>query len=295
MKKGINIWSFRGDASIAECIQLAKEAGFEGIELSLNKDGELGLQAGDQEVKNIKAQLEDANLEIAGLATGLYWDYPMTSDDPAVREKAIDICKKQLELAAAFGVDAILVIPGAVGVDFIPGSAVIDYEVAYERAQEGIRKLVPYAESAGVAIAIENVWNKFLLSPLELRTFIDEIGSDYVGSYFDVGNVVHSGYPEHWIRILGSRIKKVHFKDYRRQAGGLHGFVDLLAGDVDYPAVVEALKGIGYDNYVTAEMIPAYTHYSDQIIFNTSNAMDAILGRTPTLRQTPVREQLGQS
>lgn len=93
MKKGINIWSFRGDASIAECIQLAKEAGFEGIELSLNKDGELGLQAGDQVVKNIKAQLEDANLEIAGLATGLYWDYPMTSDDPAVREKAIDICK----------------------------------------------------------------------------------------------------------------------------------------------------------------------------------------------------------
>ena len=97
---------------------------------------------------------------------------------------------------------------GAVGVDFVPGSAVIDYEYAYERAQESIRKLVPYAESAGVAIAIENVWNKFLLSPLELRTFIDEIGSDYVGSYFDVGNVVHNGYPEHWIRILGERIKK---------------------------------------------------------------------------------------
>lgn len=295
MKKGINIWSFPGDASISDCIRLAKEAGFEGIELSLNQTGELGLQAGDKEVQAIAAQLKEADLDIAGLATGLYWEYPMTSDDPAVREKAMDICKKQLELASAFGVDAILVIPGAVGVDFVPGSAVIDYEYAYERAQESIRKLVPYAESAGVAIALENVWNKFLLSPLELRNFIDEIGSEYVGSYFDVGNVVHNGYPEHWIRILGERIKKVHFKDYRRQAGGLHGFVDLLAGDVNYPAVVEALRLIGYDNYVTAEMIPAYTHYSEQIIFNTSNAMDAILGRTPSLRKPDARQHQGQS
>lgn len=290
MKKGINIWSFSGDTSISNCIQLAKEAGFDGIELSLDQTGELSLQSGDKEVQRITKQLKDADLEIAGLATGLYWDYPMTSDDEAIREKAMDVCKKQLELASAFGVDAILVIPGAVGVDFIPGSAVTDYEVAYERAQESIRKLVPYAQSAGVAIAIENVWNKFLLSPLELRTFIDEIGSNYVGSYFDVGNVVHNGYPEQWIRILGERIKKVHFKDYRRQAGGLHGFVDLLAGDVDYPAVMESLRSIGYDNYVTAEMIPAYTHYSEQIIFNTSNAMDAILGRTPTLRKSNVHQ-----
>ncbi|KOP67101.1 xylulose 5-phosphate 3-epimerase [Bacillus sp. FJAT-18019] len=288
MKKGINIWSFSGETSISDCIRLAKEAGFDGIELSLDQTGELSLQSGDKEVQRITEQLKDADLEIAGLATGLYWDFPMTSDDPAIREKAMDVCKKQLELAAAFGVDAILVIPGAVGVDFIPGSAVTDYELAYERAQESIRKLVPYAQSAGVAIAIENVWNKFLLSPLELRTFIDEIGSNYVGSYFDVGNVVHNGYPEQWIRILGERIKKVHFKDYRRQAGGLHGFVDLLAGDVDYPAVMESLRSIGYDNYVTAEMIPAYTHYSEQIIFNTSNAMDAILGRTPTLRKPNV-------
>lgn len=112
-----------------------------------------------------------------------------------------------------------------------------------------------------------------------MKQFIDAVGSDYVGSYFDVGNVVYSGYPEHWIQILGSRIKKVHFKDYRRQAGGLHGFVDLLAGDVDYPAIVKELQAIGYDNYVTAEMIPGYTHYGTQMIYNTSAAMDAILGR----------------
>ncbi|RJE82616.1 sugar phosphate isomerase/epimerase [Paenibacillus sp. 1011MAR3C5] len=280
MKKGINIWSFRSDRTIQECARIAKQAGFDGLELSLNETGELGLEATDKEVLAIKSMLQDEGLEIAGLATGLYWDYAMTSEDEGKRQKAIDICKKQLELAAAFGVDAILVIPGAVGVDFIPGSEIVSYDRAYDRALEAIGKLAPHAEAAGVSIAIENVWNKFLLSPLELRGFIDAHNSPFVGSYFDVGNVVHSGYPEQWIRILGHRIKKVHFKDYRRQAGGLHGFVDLLAGDVDYPAVVQALTDIGYKGYATAEMIPPYTHHSDQIIFNTSKAMDAILGRS---------------
>ncbi|MEK3884053.1 sugar phosphate isomerase/epimerase family protein [Paenibacillus sp. PL2-23] len=279
MKKGINIWSFKEGSSIQACIELASKAGFDGIELSLNESGELGLDATDREVLAIKRQLDDAGLDIAGLATGLYWSYSMTSADASIRQKAMDVCKKQLELASAFGVDAILVIPGAVGVDFIPGSEVVPYDAAYERASEAIAKLVPFAAEAEVSIAIENVWNKFLLSPLELRGFVDAHNSEYVGSYFDVGNVVHSGYPEQWIRILGHRIKKVHFKDYRRQAGGLHGFVDLLAGDVDYPAVMTALREIGYNGYVTAEMIPAYTHHTEQIIYNTSAAMDAILGR----------------
>ncbi|MBH5320228.1 sugar phosphate isomerase/epimerase [Paenibacillus sp. GSMTC-2017] len=280
MKKGINIWSFKEGTAIKECIQIAKQAGFDGIELSLNEEGELGLGASDKDILKIKSYVEEAELEVAGLATGLYWANSMTSNDEINRNRAIDICKKQLEIASAFGVDAILVIPGTVGVDFIPGVEVVDYDRAYDRAMEAIGKLTPYAASAGVSIAIENVWNKFLLSPLELRTFIDVHNSKFVGSYFDVGNVVYSGYPEQWIRILGHRIKKVHFKDYRREAGGLHGFVDLLAGDVNYPAVMEALREIGYSNYVTAEMIPSYVHHSEQIIFNTSNAMDAILGRT---------------
>ncbi|WP_059041050.1 sugar phosphate isomerase/epimerase family protein [Paenibacillus rubinfantis] len=279
MKKGINIWSFREGTTIAESARLAKAAGFEGIELSLNEDGELGLQTTDKEAGQIRRVVEDAGLEIAGLATGLYWTYSMTSNEESNRTKAADICKKQLELAAALGVDAILVIPGAVGVDFIPGSEVVPYDKAYDRALEAISKLSAEAEKAGVSIGIENVWNKFLLSPLEMRGFLDAIHSPYVGSYLDIGNVLYAGYPEHWVRILGSRIKKVHFKDYRREAGGLHGFVDLLAGNVDYPAVVAALHEVGYTNYVTAEMIPHYEHHSEQIIFNTSAAMDAILGR----------------
>ncbi|NGM82905.1 sugar phosphate isomerase/epimerase [Paenibacillus sp. 7124] len=280
MKKGINIWSFSEGTPIKECVRLAKAAGFDGIELSLNESGEMGLQTTEKEARELRDSIAEAGLEIAGLATGLYWSYAMTSESEANRTKAMDVCKKQLELAAVLGADTILVIPGAVGVDFIPGSEVVSYDKAYDRALESIGKLAPEAERLGVSIGIENVWNKFLLSPLEMRGFIDAVGSRFVGSYLDVGNIVHSGYPEQWVRILGDRIKKVHFKDYRREAGGLHGFVDLLAGDVDYPAVVSALKEIGYDGYVTGEMIPAYKHYTEQIIFNTSASMDAILGRT---------------
>ena len=151
--------------------------------------------------------------------------------------------------------------------------------MVYERALEGLSALKSYAEGLEVNIGLENVWNKFLLSPMEMRDFIDKVDSEYVGSYFDVGNTLYCSYPEDWVRILGKRIKKVHFKDYRMEAGGLHGFVDLLAGDVDYPEVVRALEEIGYDDWVSAEMIPNYKHYTETIIYNTSNAMDKILRR----------------
>ncbi|MFF2091466.1 sugar phosphate isomerase/epimerase family protein [Paenibacillus sp. NPDC058174] len=280
MKKGINAWSFPADLSVRESILLAADAGFDGIELSLNATGELSLESTEEQLREIRSIADDAGIALTSLASGLYWDYPLTSANAETRQKAKDVAKKQLESAAILGVDTILIVPGAVGVDFIPGSEVVPYDQAYDNALEGFQSLAPLAEAVKVAIGIENVWNKFLLSPLEMRGFIDAVGSDYVGSYFDVGNVVYAGYPEHWISILNKRIKKVHFKDYRRQAGGLHGFVDLLAGDVNYPEVVKALGEIGYDDYVIAEMIPPYTHHTKQIIYNTSAAMDAILGRT---------------
>jgi L-ribulose-5-phosphate 3-epimerase len=279
VKKGINIWSFPEGMPIAECVRLAAEAGFEGIELALNEDGELSLDAGEREIRTIQQTAADAGIALSSLATGLYWKYSLTSGDASIREKAMSVARRQLEVAAALGVDTILVVPGAVGVDFIPDAEVVPYDLAYDRALEAMHALSETAESYKVAIGIENVWNKFLLSPLELRHFIDHVNSPYVGSYLDVGNMLFAGYPEHWIRILGPRIKKVHFKDYRRAAGGLHGFVDLLAGDVNYPEVVRALEEIGYDSFVTAEMIPPYTHHGTAIIQNTSTAMDAILGR----------------
>ncbi|GGI45334.1 hexulose-6-phosphate isomerase [Paenibacillus marchantiophytorum] len=279
MKKGINMWSFPSSLTVKQAITLAKEAGFDGIELALSETGELSLESSAEEIQGYLAFAQETGIEISSLASGLYWDYSLTSGQPQTREKAKSIVKKQLEFASILGVNTILVVPGAVGVDFIPGAEVVPYDQAYDYALEAFQELAAEAEARNVSIGIENVWNKFLLSPLEMRDFIDKINSPFVGAYFDVGNVLYAGYPEHWIAILNKRIKKVHFKDYRRAAGGLHGFVDLLAGDVNYPEVVKALEAIGYNDYVIAEMIPSYTHHGEQIIFNTSGAMDAILGR----------------
>ena len=278
MKKGINIWSFP-QGTIKDSLTFAKNAGFEGVELALNDEGELSIQSTEAEIKQIKRMADDMGLSLYSLSCGLCWDYRLSDDDPTMRKKAKDMIKKQLDTAKTLGADTILVIPGVVNVEFSNPEKKVAYDVVYERALEGLNELKLYAEALKVNIGLENVWNKFLLSPMEMRDFIDKIGSDYVGSYLDVGNTLYCGYPEDWVRILGNRIKKVHFKDYRIQAGGLHGFVDLLAGDVDYPEVVKALKEIGYDGWVSAEMIPNYKHHTDAIIYNTSYAMDRILGR----------------
>ena len=149
----------------------------------------------------------------------------------------------------------------------------------YAAPEALLQKIEPHARALGVRIGVENVWNNFLLSPLEMARFLDELNSPYIKAYFDVGNVMYSGYPEHWIRILGKRIKKVHFKDYRRDAKGLAGFVDLLAGDVDWVKVIDAFEAVGYTGWASAEMCPTYRLYTDQMIYNASAAMDCILRR----------------
>jgi hexulose-6-phosphate isomerase len=152
--------------------------------------------------------------------------------------------------------NAYLYVPGAVDVFFDPNAEVVPYDVCYARAQAAISALLPTAESLNVAVCIENVWNKFLLSPLEMRAFIDSFDSPQVGAYFDVGNVLLTGYPDQWIRILGQRIRRIHIKDYQIAAGGDTGFCDLLDGDVNFEAVKLALAEIGYNGYVTAEILP---------------------------------------
>jgi hexulose-6-phosphate isomerase len=278
MKKGINIWSFPA-GTIRESLALAKDAGFEGVELALNGTGELSMESSEAEIREIKKTADDMGLSLYSLSSGLCWDYRLSDDDPKLRAKAKDMIKKQLETAKILGADTALVLPGVVNVSFSSPEKKVAYDIVYERALEGIGELKSYAESLQVNIGLENVWNKFLLSPMEMRDFIDKIDSKYVGSYLDVGNTLYCGYPEDWVRILGSRIKKIHFKDYRMEAGGAHGFVDLLAGDVDYPEVVKALGEIGYEDWVSAEMIPNYKHHTSAIIYNTSYAMDRILGR----------------
>lgn len=279
MKKGISIWSFPA-MSLNDSFALAKKAGFEGVEVALDeKNGEITLNSTEKELLEIKKQAENNGIELYSVASGLYWSYFLNDDDEKVRIKARDIAKKQLECASVLGCETILVIPGCVNAEFAAPGKVLDYETSYYRSLESINKVKEYAAQYKVEIGLENVWNKFLLSPLEMRSFIDAVDSEWVGSYLDIGNTLAFGYPEHWISTLNKRIKKVHFKDYRTEAGGLHGFVDLLAGDVNYPAVVEMLGKVGYDGWVTAEMIPNYKYHTETIIYNTSNAMDAILGR----------------
>lgn len=280
MKKGVNYWIFEAGLTAAEAFRLAREAGYEGVELTLaESDGPLHLGTTDEECDLLKKAAAEAGIELYSVATGLYWTYSLTSDDPEQREKAKSIVRKQLHLAARLGCDRILVVPGAVSVSFAPELGVVPYETVYNRSLEAIKELASEAERLQVKLCVENVWNNFLLSPVEMRDYIDKIGSPWVKVYFDVGNVVKFGYPEHWITALGDRIGSIHFKDFRRASENLSGFVDLLAGDVNYPAVMDALNSVGYDSWVTAEMVPPYTYYPRTIVYNTSRSMDAILGR----------------
>ncbi|NLY52214.1 MAG: sugar phosphate isomerase/epimerase [Firmicutes bacterium] len=275
MKKGINRWSMPADWSIQKCIEEAKGAGFQGIELVLEETGELSLESGEAQVKAIGDAAHKVGIELKSLATGLFWKYPLSAKDPKVQEKAKAVVVKALTVAQWLGADTILVVPGVVSAPFA-SSERVSYGEVWDRALGALRELAPEAEKRSVHIGIENVWSKFLLSPIEMREFIDAVGSDYVGAYFDVGNVLLYGFPEDWIRILGSRIKKVHFKDFRTSVGTLDGFVNLLEGDVNWPEVMAAFREIGYTDYAYAELTP-YRYHSGALIGDISRAMDWII------------------
>ena len=260
MKISASYWIFEGGLEgtlpIHKAMEQASQLGFDAIELGIASQGVLTHLTTQAECEAICAMANKNGLEISGVASGESWGSSPTSSDVKVREKILDFTKKALQITQWLGTDAYLYVPGAVDVFFLPEAEVVPYDVCYERAAEAISKLLPTAEKLGVSIAVENVWNKFLLSPLEMRDFIDKFKSTSVGAYFDVGNVLLTGYPDQWIRILGSRIKRVHIKDFKLSIGTADGFVDLLEGDVDFEAIKNALSEINYDGYVTAEMIP---------------------------------------
>jgi hexulose-6-phosphate isomerase len=241
---------------IAEAMQEAKDLGFDAIELAVAGQDVLTDHATQTQCEDIVATAQKIGIEIASVASGESWTCSPTASDPEHRAKIIDFTHKALQVTRWLGTDAYLFVPGAVDVFFLPDAEVIAYDVCYERAGEAVKQILPAAEETGVAICIENVWNKFLLSPLEMRDFIDSFNSKMVGAYFDVGNVLLTGYPEQWIRILAERIKRVHVKDFKLSFGTAEGFVDMLEGDVNFEAVKEALGQIGYNGYVTAEVLP---------------------------------------
>ncbi|HLH03440.1 MAG TPA: sugar phosphate isomerase/epimerase family protein [Bryobacteraceae bacterium] len=238
-------------ASIPERFQIARDAGFERVECPTTAD--------QKQAEEMKSSAEKAGLKIHSVMNMGHWKYPLSSADPAVVEKSLDIARISIRNAHLWGADTVLIVPAVVD----PQTS---YRDAYTRSQAAIRKLLPLAEELHVIIAVEEVWNKFLLSPLEFAKYVDEFQSPWLRAYFDVGNVKLYGYPQDWIRTLGPRIAKLHIKDFSwRKAPGVDGniaeFVPLLEGDIDWRAVYEALRDIHYQGTATVELPsgdPAY-------------------------------------
>jgi L-ribulose-5-phosphate 3-epimerase len=260
MKIGVSYWMFPegldGKMPIKDALRQAKDLGFDSLELGIADTGVLTPRTTQRECEDIVAFARKTGIEISSLASGQSWFWSPSSSDAGTRGKILDFTRQALQVARWLGVDAYLYVPGSVDVFFLPEAEVVAYDVCYERAKAAVQSLLPTAESLGVSICVENVWNKFLLSPLEMRDFIDSFGSRRVASYFDAGNVLLTGYPDQWIDILNKRVQRVHVKDFRKSAGTVEGFVDLGQGDVDFAAVRRALAKIGYTGYVTAEVLP---------------------------------------
>jgi L-ribulose-5-phosphate 3-epimerase len=274
MKIGINHWAF-GDKNLADSFKLAKQAGFQSIEVNFAESGEITAKSTKSEMQKIKRVAAKIGIELSSMSSGLFWRYSFTSDKKEDREQAKKNATKMLELASFLEVETILIVPGHVW-SFAPEAGIIPYDIAYDRSLKAMTELAPIAEKYQVHIGIEHVWSKFLLSPLEYRDFIDKVGSKYLGAYFDVGNVLLYGFPEQWIRILGKRIKAVHFKDFKTQVATLEGFCPLLYGDVNWSEVMQAFREVKYNGYVTGELFPP-KQLPDQMIFDTAAAMKRIV------------------
>ena len=281
--KAINYWSFpgglEGDLDVFEALHLTKEHRFEALELGVFEAGALPLGVTETRCREIRAEADRLGVGLPSLASGLYWSRSLGDSDLASRVKAREDLERMIQIAAWLGAKTLLVIPGSVDVFFLPDRPPQPYEEVYKNATEGLHQVLPLAENLGVRLGIENVWNRFLMSPHEMAAFVDQFQSQWIGAYVDLANLMPFGYAEDWLRTLGKRVVGVHFKDFRRAVGTAEGFVDLLEGDVNWPELVKALDEIRYEGPVAAEMIPGYKHHPMVRVANASNAMDAILKR----------------
>lgn len=276
MKTGVSMFSFTEDADLKRIFPLIKKAGYDGVEPVFSEKGYLDEGTVPEKIDEIRKIAAEEGLEIPSVGVWSLWKYNLVSEHASVRRRAEDIVKRQIEAAKRLGAETVLVVPGYVGCDFVEKPERIRYDRAYERCVEAFKTLGSFGKQEGVDIGIENVWNRFLLSPLEMKRMLEEIGLPSVGAYFDVGNIMNIGYPEDWIEILGTHILKIHLSDYRTSQSGMGGFVDLFAGDVDFLKVAESLGGIGYDGWITLEMLPNYRQFPEVSIFSNRPAVEKI-------------------
>ncbi len=244
LKKGLGFGMIREDLSLTDKFKLVKDLGFDGVELNSPVDFKIS------EVLEAK---EKSGIELPSVVNKDHWQKPLSDPDPEVREACIQSVAKSLEEVKAFGGDTVLVVPGVVNEN-------VSYEQAYITALDSFRKLIPYVEKTGMQIAVENVWNNFLLSPVEAKQFVDEINHPLIGWYFDIGNILRYGWPEHWIKTLNNRIMKLHIKEFSRKImndeGLRKGFgVELLEGDNNWPVVMKSISEINHQGgWLTAEV-----------------------------------------
>ena len=233
------------DMSLGGTLSLCVEAGYDAVELTFTASGkDLNVEMSDDELAAVASRCAEAGVTIAASIAHYADRGNLMSRDPAERRACSRCLARSVEIAGRIGTDAVLLHPGQLHAE---GT----YSEAWDDLVGPLRDLAPLAERHRAAIAVENVWNKFMLSPREAVQLTDEVGSDWVGIYLDTANMMAYGYPEHWIRDLGGRIKKVHLKDFDRGSGS---FVDLMDGDTDWPTVIAGLRAIGYDDTLIHEV-----------------------------------------
>ena len=283
MKKSINLWAFPypDRMSLRESMELAKRAGFDGIELNYDLESDLSPKASSKDFEKIRRMADDIGIAISGVCSFLFWPYPLTSNDPEERAKGLELAGKMTQAAHDLGTKNLLVVPGAVHMPWREDHDPTPNDVCLARAKESVEKLLPQAEKLGVHMNMENIFfNGFLMSPMEMVDFVDYFNSPYVKVHFDTGNIMEYQFPEHWIPILGKRIQNVHLKEYTKKGSdhSLETFRPLLDGTTNWPAVLDAFEQIQYEGYLTFEYFHAYQHFPEALIYQTGDSLDRMLG-----------------
>lgn len=277
MRKGLSDANFIPDLDTESFLKAAKKAEFEGVELNLREEGgELTLETSAAEVRRLVLLAKNYDIEIATLSTALLNKYALSSGDKRTRQKGEDIGMRLIEFAAEMGTKVIQMVPGV-------AYAETSYEVSYHLAAESLSRLGDEATSAGITIGIENVCNKFLPSPREFAGFLDDINHPSVKAYFDNGNALATGYPEHFVNLLGNQIVAMHVKDYRQNSGD---FVSILEGDTNWPAMMHALNDIPFKGYLIGTPHYPYAHCHERHIEKFSQDLTSILNLITPVEKT---------
>ena len=283
-RKSINLWAFPypQPMSLEQCLRLAKDAGFEGVELNYDLEGDLSPKHGTGHYLGIRRMADKIGIEISGVCSFLFWPYPLTSNDPAKRSRGLELAGRIAECAHDLGTENVLVVPGAVCIPWRTDHEPVPNDVCLARAREAVGRLLPSAEKLGVRLNIENIFfNGFLMTPQEMADFVDGFQSEHVRVHFDTGNIMQYQFPEHWIRLLGRRIQNVHLKEFTKKGTdhSLEAFRPLLDGTTNWPAVMEAFGAVGYEGWLTFEYFHPYLHHPEALVFQTSDSLDRLLGR----------------